>query len=135
MKPDIQTNMETRVTEITDQNTIFDMTIATIEEALNVTMTEDNVTHYKYIDTDNGWQIDVTLDESIFDGVVTVAINQQLAGGLARLATMTINSKRITHETLGNINTILDRTYVENIFTAVFTAVKTVEGDNDDSNA
>lgn len=134
MKPDIQTNMETRVTEITDQNTIFDMTIATIEEALNVTMTEDNVTHYKYIDTDNGWQIDVTLDESIFDGVVTVAINQQLAGGLARLATMTINSKRITHETLGNINTILDRTYIENIFTAVFTAVKTVEGDNDDSN-
>lgn len=135
MKPDIQTNMETRVTEITDQNTIFDMTIATVEEVLDVTMTEDNVTHYKYIDTDNGWQIDVTLDESIFDGVVTVAINQQLAGGLARLATMTINSKRITHETLGNINTILDRTYVENIFTAVFTAVKTVEGDNDDSNA
>lgn len=134
MKPDIQTNMETRVTEITDQNTIFDMTIATVEEVLDVTMTEDNVTHYKYIDTDNGWQIDVTLDESIFDGVVTVAINQQLAGGLARLATMTINSKRITHETLGNINTILDRTYVENIFTAVFTAVKTVEGDNDDSN-
>lgn len=135
MKPDIQTNMETRVTEITDQNTIFDMTIATIEEALDVTMTEDNVTHYKYIDSDNGWQIDVTLDESIFDGVVTVAINQQLAGGLARLATMTINSKRITHETLGNINTILDRTYIENIFTAVFTAVKTVEGDNNDSNA
>ena len=135
MKPDIQTNMETRVTEITDQNTIFDMTIATVEEVLDVTMTEDNVTHYKYIDTDNGWQIDVTLDESIFDGVVTVAINQQLADGLARLATMTINSKRITHETLGNINTILDRTYVENIFTAVFTAVKTVEGDNDDSNA
>ena len=135
MKPDIQTNMETRVTEITDQNTIFDMTIATVEEVLDVTMTEDNVTHYKYIDPDNARQIDVTLDESIFDGVVTVAINQQLAGGLARLATMTINSKRITHETLGNINTILDRTYVENIFTAVFTAVKTVEGDNDDSNA
>ena len=134
MKPDIQTNMETRVAEITDQNTIFDMTIATVEEVLDITMTEDNVTHYKYIDSDNGWQIDVTLDESIFDGVVTVAINQQLAGGLARLATMTINSKRITHETLGNINTILDRTYVENIFTAVFTAVKTVEGDNDDSN-
>jgi hypothetical protein len=135
MKPDIQTNMETRVTEITDQNTIFDMTIATVEEVLGATMTEDNVTHYKYIDSDNGWQIDVTLDESIFDGVVTVAINQQLAGGLARLATMTINSKRITHETLGNINTILDRTYIENIFTAVFTAVKTVEGDNNDSNA
>ena len=134
MKPDIQTNMETRVTEITDQNTIFDMTIATVEEVLDVTMTEDNVTHYKYIDTDNGWQIDITLDESIFDGVVTVAINQQLAGGLARLATMTINSKRITHETLGNINTILDRTYVENIFTAVFTAVKTVEGDDNDNN-
>lgn len=131
MKPDIQTNMETRVTEITDQNTIFDMTIATVEEVLNATMTEDNVTHYKYIDTDNGWQIDVTLDESIFDGVVTVAINQQLAGGLARLATMTINSKRITHETLGNINTILDRTYIENIFTAVFTAVKNMESDND----
>lgn len=134
MKPDIQTNMETRVTEITDQNTIFDMTIATVEEVLDATMTEDNVTHYKYIDTDNGWQIDVTLDESIFDGVVTVAINQQLAGGLARLATMTINSKRITHETLGNINTILDRTYIENIFTAVFTAVKTAEGDDNDNN-
>lgn len=134
MKPDIQLNMETRVTEITDQNTIFDMTIATIEEALDITMTEDNVTHYKYIDSDNGWQIDVTLDESIFDGVVTVAINQQLAGGLARLATMTINSKRITHETLGNINTVLDRTYIENIFTAIFTAVKTIEGDNDDNN-
>lgn len=134
MKPDIQLNMETRVTEITDQNTIFDMTIATVEEVLNVTMTEDDVTHYKYIDSDNGWQIDVTLDESIFDGVVTVAINQQLAGGLARLATMTINSKRITHETLGNINTVLDRTYIENIFTAIFTAVKTTEGDDNDNN-
>lgn len=134
MKPDIQLNMETRVTEITDQNTIFDMTIATVEEVLNITMTEDDVTHYKYIDSDNGWQIDVTLDESIFDGVVTVAINQQLAGGLARLATMTINSKRITHETLGNINTVLDRTYIENIFTAIFTAVKTTEGDDNDNN-
>lgn len=134
MKPDIQMNMETRVTEITDQNTIFDMTIATVEEVLDVTMTEDNVTHYQYIDSDNSWQIDVTLDESIFDGVVTVAINQQLAGGLARLATMTINSKRITHETLGNINTILDRTYIENIFTAIFAAVRAIEGDNNDNN-
>ena len=134
MKPDIQMNMETRVTEITDQNTIFDMTIATVEEVLDVTMTVDSVTQYKYIDTDNGLQIDVTLDESIFDGVVTVAINQQLAGGLARLATMTINSKRITHETLGNINTIPDRTYIENLFTAVFTAVKTAEGDDNDNN-
>lgn len=133
MKPDIQTNMENRITEITDQNTLFDITIATIEETLSITMTEDGTTYYRYIDTEGGRQIDVTLDESISDGMVTVAINKQLAGGMARLGTMTINSKRITHETLNNINTVLERTYVESIFTAVFAAVKNTDGENDEN--
>ena len=133
MKPDIQTNMETRITEITDQNTLFDTTIATIEETLNITMTEESTTYYRYLDTEGGKQIDVTLDESISDGMVTVAINKQLAGGMARLGTMTINSKRITHETLNNINTVLERTYVESIFTAVFAAVKNTDGENDEN--
>lgn len=133
MKPDIQTNMENRITEITDQNTLFDITIATIEETLNITMTEEGTTYYRYIDAEGGRQIDVTLDESISDGMITVAINEQLAGGMARLGTMTINSKRITHETLNNINTILERTYVESIFTAVFAAVKNTDGENDEN--
>lgn len=133
MKPDIQTNMENRITEITDQNTLFDTTIATIEETLNITMTEESTTYYRYLDTEGGKQIDVTLDESISDGMVTVAINKQLAGGMARLGTMTINSKRITHETLNNINTVLERTYVEGIFTAVFAAVKNTDGENDEN--
>lgn len=133
MKPDIQTNMENRITEITDQNTLFDTTIATIEETLTITMTEEGTTYYRYLDTESGRQIDVTLDESISDGVVTVAINKQLAGGMARLGTMTINSKRITHETLNNINTVLERTYVESIFTAVFAAVKNTDGENDEN--
>ena len=133
MKPDIQTNMENRITEITDQNTLFDTTIATIEETLNITMTEESTTYYRYLDTEGGKQIDVTLDESISDGMVTVAINKQLAGGMARLGTMTINSKRITHETLNNINTVLERTYVESIFTAVFAAVKNTDGENDEN--
>jgi hypothetical protein len=133
MKPDIQTNMENRITEITDQNTLFDITIATIEETLSITMTEDGTTYYRYIDTEGGRQIDVTLDESISDGMVTVAINKQLAGGMARIGTMTINSKRITHETLNNINTVLERTYVESIFTAVFAAVKNTDGENDEN--
>lgn len=133
MKPDIQTNMENRITEITDQNTLFDTTIATIEETLSITMTEESTTYYRYLDTEGGKQIDVTLDESISDGMVTVAINKQLAGGMARLGTMTINSKRITHETLNNINTVLERTYVENIFTAVFAAVKNTDGENDEN--
>lgn len=133
MKPDIQTNMENRITEITDQNTLFDTTIATIEETLGITMTEESTTYYRYIDTESGRHIDVTLDESISDGMVTVAINKQLAGGMARLGTMTINSKRITHETLNNINTVLERTYVESIFTAVFAAVKNTDGENDEN--
>lgn len=133
MKPDIQTNMENRITEITDQNTLFDITIATIEETLTITMTEESTTYYRYLDTEGGKQIDVTLDESISEGMVTVAINKQLAGGLARLGTMTINSKRITHETLNNINTVLERTYVESIFTAVFAAVKNTDGENDEN--
>jgi hypothetical protein len=133
MKPDIQTNMENRITEITDQNTLFDITIATIEETLSITMTEDSTTYYRYIDTEGDRQIDVTLDESISDGMVTVAINKQLAGGMARIGTMTINSKRITHETLNNINTVLERTYVESIFTAVFAAVKNTDGENDEN--
>jgi aspartate aminotransferase-like enzyme len=96
-------------------------------------MTEDSTTYYRYIDTEGGRQIDVTLDESISDGMVTVAINKQLAGGMARIGTMTINSKRITHETLNNINTVLERTYVESIFTAVFAAVKNTDGENDEN--
>lgn len=132
MKPDIQTNMENRITEITNQNTLFDIAIATIETTLNVTMTEESSTYYRYVDTEAARQIDVTLDESISEGLVTVTINKQLAGGQARLGTMTINSKRITHETLNNINTVLERTYVENIFTAVFANVKNTDGDENE---
>ena len=132
MKPDIQTNMENRITEITDQNTLFDIAIATIETTLNVTMTEESATYYRYVDTEGARQIDVTLDESISEGLVTVSINKQLAGGQARLGTMTINSKRITHETLNNINTVLERTYVEDIFTAVFANVKNTDGDENE---
>lgn len=132
MKPDIQTNMENRITEITNQNTLFDIAIATIETTLNITMTEESATYYRYVDTEGARQIDVTLDESISEGLVTVAINKQLAGGQARLGTMTINSKRITHETLNNINTVLERTYVENIFTAVFANVKNTDGDENE---
>ena len=132
MKPDIQTDMENRITEITDQNTLFDIAIATIETTLNVTMTEESATYYRYVDTEGARQIDVTLDESISEGLVTVAINKQLAGGQARLGTMTINSNRITHETLNNINTVLERTYVENIFTAVFANVKNTDGDENE---
>jgi hypothetical protein len=132
MKPDIQANMENRIEEITDQNTMFDIAIATIETVLGVTMTEESTTYYRYIDSNDGWDIAVTLEESISNGMITIAINKQLIGGMARLGTMTVYSNRTTSETLGNINTVLEREYVEDIFTAIFANVKNTDNASGD---
>ena len=132
MKPDIQANMENRIEEITDQNTMFDIAITTIETVLGVTMTEESTTYYRYIDSDAGWDIAVTLEESISNGMITIAINKQLIGGMARLGTMTVYSNRTTSETLGNINTVLEREYVEDIFTAIFANVKNTDNASGD---
>lgn len=132
MKPDIQANMENRIEEITDQNTMFDIAITTIETVLGVTMTEESMTYYRYIDSNAGWDIAVTLEESISNGMITIAINKQLIGGMARLGTMTVYSNRTTSETLGNINTVLEREYVEDIFTAIFANVKNTDNASGD---
>lgn len=122
MKPDIQTNMENRINEIRNQNTIFDDTITTIESTLNIEMTESAAT--LYTGTDDAWSISVVLDESLDNGIITVGLNRTNEHGDARVASMTISSTRRVQESINNIDNIVNHRYIVDLFAAIFEAVK-----------
>lgn len=129
MKPGIQTNMELRINEIREQSDVFDQTITAIEEHLNVTMEASSPLIY-IIQTD-GWTITTQLDESLYNGVVTVGVNKEITGGSARFATMTITSQRAVQETYNNIDNIVNHSYITDLFGAIFVAVKNVNETSD----
>lgn len=132
MKPDIQTNMENRINEIRNQNTIFDDTITTIESTLDIEMTESAAT--LYTGTDDAWSISVVLDESLDNGIVTVGLNRTNEHGDARVASMTISSTRRVQESINNIDNIVNHRYIVDLFAAIFEAVKnTNSGSGDNS--
>jgi hypothetical protein len=132
MKPDIQTNMENRINEIRNQNTIFDDTITTIESTLNIEMTESAAT--LYTGTDDAWSISVVLDESLDNGIITVGLNRTNEHGDARVASMTITSTRRVQESINNIDNIVNHRYIVDLFAAIFEAVKnTNSGSGDNS--
>lgn len=132
MKPDIQTNMENRINEIRNQNTIFDDTITTIESTLDIEMTEGAAT--LYTGTDDAWSISVVLDESLDNGIVTVGLNRTNEHGDARVASMTISSTRRVQESINNIDNIVNHRYIVDLFAAIFEAVKnTNSGSGDNS--
>lgn len=132
MKPDIQTNMETRINEIRNQNTIFDDTITTIESTLDIEMTESAAT--LYTGTDDAWSISVVLDESLDNGIITVGLNRTNEHGDARVASMTISSTRRVQESINNIDNIVNHRYIVDLFAAIFEAVKnTNSGSGDNS--
>ena len=132
MKPDIQTNMENRINEIRNQNTIFDDTITTIESTLDIEMTESAAT--LYTGTDDAWSISVVLDESLDNGIVTVGLNRANEHGDARVASMTISSTRRVQESINNIDNIVNHRYIVDLFAAIFEAVKnTNSGSGDNS--
>lgn len=130
MKPDIQTNMENRINEIRNQNTIFDDTITTIESTLNIEMTESAAT--LYTGTDGAWSISVVLDESLDNGIITVGLNRTNEHGDARVASMTITSTRRVQESINNIDNIVNHRYIVDLFAAIFEAVKQTNSSEQD---
>lgn len=130
MKPDIQTNMENRINEIRNQNTIFDDTITTIESTLNIEMTESAAT--LYTGTDDTWSISVVLDESLNNGIITVGLNRINEHGDARVASMTITSTRRVQESINNIDNIVNHRYIVDLFAAIFEAVKQTNSSGQD---
>ena len=129
MKPGIQTNMELRINEIREQSDVFDKTITAIEDQLNVTMEASSPLVYT-VQTD-GWTITAGLDESLYDGVVTISVNKEIVGGSARFATMTVTSQRTVHENYSNIDNIVNHKYIADLFGAIFVAVKNVNETSD----
>lgn len=127
MKPGIEQNMEIRINEITEQATVFDQAISAIEETLSVTM--EPTTSNIYTATTDGWTITAQLDESLYDGVVTVGVNKEIIGGSARFASMTITSQRATQESYNNIDSVVNHTYIMTLFGAIFEAVKITNSD------
>jgi len=123
MKTDIQERMDQRITEIRTQNTIFDNVIKAIETETTESMTPESSTRY-ILQTDE-WEIIAMLDESLFDGIVTIGINRTLIGGSPRVATMTINSSGVIQENYSNIDTPQHRTYIMNLMAAVYDSVRT----------
>ena len=130
MKPDIQTNMENRINEIRNQNTIFDDTITTIESTLNIEMSESAAT--LYTGTDGAWSISVVLDESLDNGIITVGLNRTNEHGDARVASMTITSTRRVQESINNIDNIVNHRYIVDLFAAIFEAVKQTNSSGQD---
>lgn len=130
MKPDIQTNMENRINEIRNQNTIFDDTITTIESTLNIEMTESAAT--LFTGTDGAWSISVVLDESLDNGIITVGLNRTNEHGDARVASMTITSTRRVQESINNIDNIVNHRYIVDLFAAIFEAVKQTNSSGQD---
>ena len=130
MKPDIQTNMENRINEIRNQNTIFDDTITAIESTLNIEMTESAAT--LYTGTDGAWSISVVLDESLNNGIITVGLNRINEHGDARVASMTITSTRRVQESINNIDNIVNHRYIVDLFAAIFEAVKQTNSSEQD---
>lgn len=126
MKPDIQENMETRIETVSVQNTYFDTAIAAIETETAESATRISSTLYRVVDSE--FIINITLDESLYDGIVTVAIIKNNLDGEIRYATMTITSNNIISESYSNIDTEANRTYMTNLFGAVFDAIRGIDG-------
>lgn len=126
MKPDIQENMETRIGTVSVQNTYFDTAITAIETETAESATRISSTLYRVVDSE--FIINITLDESLYDGVVTVAIVKNNLDGEIRYATMTITSNNIISESYSNVDTEANRTYMTNLFGAVFDAIRGIDG-------
>lgn len=123
MKPEIQEHMETNVTEVRNQNTLFDTTISVIEEHYSDTMNRRSATTYDLV-VDHTWLIAVSLNEDLYNGTVIVAINKKLESQeYARFATMTITSSRTISEALSNVDNVVDHTMITELFGEIFTAV------------
>lgn len=122
MKTDIQERMDSRISEIRTQNTMFDNAITAVETEMSETMNADSSTRYS-LRTDT-WEIIVMLDESLTDGVVTIAVNRILIGGNPRYATMTVTSKAVVNESYNNIDSVEHRTTIVGLFAAIFETVR-----------
>lgn len=123
MKPEIQENMETRTTEITEQNIIFDEVISAIESSIGITMIKTAENNYNILTEDN-WDITVFLNESLFEGIININVNRNSENGSIRFATMTINSKRVIQESYNNIDTVIHHKYITDLFGDIFEEVK-----------
>lgn len=126
MKPDIQENMETRIETVSVQNTYFDTAITAIETETAESATRISSTLYRVVDSE--FIINIALDESLYDGVVTIAIIKNNLDGEIRYATMTITSNNIISESYSNVDTEANRTYMTNLFGAVFDAIRGIDG-------
>ena len=126
MKPDIQENMETRIETVSVQNTYFDTAITAVETETAESATRISSTLYRVVDSE--FIINIALDESLYDGVVTVAIVKNNLDGEIRYATMTITSNNIISESYSNVDTEANRTYMTNLFGAVFDAIRGIDG-------
>ena len=125
MKPEIQQRMNERIDDIRSQNTIFDDAISIVETQFDEPMTMETSTRYTL--TTETYRIAVTLDESLENGVTTIAINEIIPGGEARIATMTINSVGVIQESYNNIDTKLHRDDVITLFSAIFEGVRSTD--------
>lgn len=130
MKSEIQEYMEERIHEIRSQNTMFDIAVSTIETSFDTEMTAETETQFSLM-TDK-WRIQVSLDESLYDGIVTVSFNRATVEGIARIGSMTITSQGVMNEAYHNIDTTENRSEIYTVFSSIFAKVKQyIDGDDD----
>lgn len=132
MKSEIKEYMDARIHEVRNQNTIFDIAVSAVEDKFEREMTANSATRYT-IDACNTETVDVYLDESLYHGMTTVAINRQSPNGLTRLASMTITSTGVIQETFNDIDDKTLRQTIYDLFTDIYDAVRALDATAEES--
>jgi len=120
MRQELQTRMDTFVSDLERQYVTFDAVVTVVEDTMDATM--QHTADLTYMVELDDMTIMVMLNEALAGGSVVVACNtDDLPGmGAARIATMTITSIGTTQENIGNISSIAAHDKITALFANIF---------------
>lgn len=119
MRPSIEERMNRQIEKAETYNGMFDAGVAAVETATSESAVE--VADNQYTVTSNGLTTYITCSDNDY-ATITVAIDYQAAGGMQRVADLTVNVDGIYEETYHSIPRAIRNT-VFNIVNDVIDAV------------
>ena len=132
MKTEIQQYMEARITEIRNQNTMFDIAVVAAEGFFKHTFNADSPTQYslvldEYLASDV--YVIISLDET--SGITNIAFNYaDEQDQWVRYATVTITSTGIVNEVYDDIKNPQMRDDAFRLTTSIYKALGDIKGDD-----
>lgn len=129
MKTEIQEYMEARISEIRNQNTMFDIAVTAAESFFERTFDASSPTQYSLVFNCRGDDVYVIISLDETSGITNLAFNYSVGGGeWVRYATVTITSSGAVNEMYDNVPNSSMREDVFKLATTVYSSTGKIKG-------